>query len=379
MQIKHSSVLTGRFKLGFLGGGQLARMMILEAQNLGIECHVFCASKQDPAAQVTAHWTSGSITDLKALIGFIENVDLVTFESEFVPAEALEKLDSKMSDKIFPKPSIMREMQNRQTQKNLLIQHKIPTASFVTVNTPSDLDIAWKELKGPFVLKTCYGGYDGYGTFFARKFSDLGNLATTVANSEQAFIAEKMISFKRELAAIFVRNQNGEMICLPLVESKQEQGACDYVVGPIKHVAFARMQKKIKKMMSELHYVGALGVEFFDTGKELLVNELAPRVHNTGHYSQEALKESQFLLHVKAGLGFSLAKPEILEKAFVMTNIMGSHEKALKIPSSIEGKIHLYGKSENRPRRKMGHVNYTGKNAKTLLAKALKERKLFQA
>lgn len=131
--------------------------------------------------------------------------------------------------------------------------------------------------------------------------------------------------------------------------------------------------------MNEIGYVGALGIEFFDTGKELLVNELAPRVHNSGHYSQEALKESQFLLHVKAGLDFALAKPDILDKAFVMTNLIGSHNKPLQIPFSIEGKIHLYGKSENRPRRKMGHVNYTGKNAKTLLSKALKERKLFQA
>lgn len=242
-QIRHSPAV----KIGFLGGGQLARMMIQEAQSLGLECHVFCASKQDPAAQVTAHWTPGNITDVKALTAFVEKMDLVTFESEFVPALALEQFSAKIRGKIFPKPSIMREMQNRKSQKELLLKYQIPTAPFVLVNTPKDLDHAWKDLKGSFVLKTCYGGYDGYGTFFARNFSDLGKLATTVTNSEQGFIAEKMISFKRELAVIFVRNQSGKTISLPLVESKQEQGACDYVIGPTGHKSFPKTQKKITK------------------------------------------------------------------------------------------------------------------------------------
>ena len=181
------------------------------------------------------------------------------------------------------------------------------------------------------------------------------------------------------MAAIFVRNLQGQVINLPLVESKQTEGRCDYVMGPTKHSQFEKMQKKISGMMKKIDYVGALGVEFFDSGKELIVNELAPRVHNSGHYSQNALLENQFLLHLKAGLGNSLKQPKILSKNFVMVNLLGTSENPMSLPENIEGSLHLYGKKENRLNRKMGHINYLGDDSKKLLLKALKERKLFHS
>lgn len=365
-------------KLGFLGGGQLARMMILEAQPLGLECHVFCGSKNDPAAQVCAHWHSGDFTDSSDLLSFVNKMDLVTFESEFVPVKALLEIEKKQTEKIFPRPSIMGKIQNRQSQKQLLIDYKIPTAPYVLVKTAGDLDKAWDKLQGSFVLKTCYGGYDGYGTHFGKKFSDLGKLAPLVANSDHGFIAEKWIPFKRELAVMLFRNKGGEHIAFPLVQSYQVQGTCDLVAGPMKHPQFDKIRKKLFTMMDQIDYVGALGIEFFDTGKELLVNELAPRVHNSGHYSQNALLDSQFCLHLKAGLGHRLMKPRQLSKAFVMANILGTSDQDLTLPTHIQGKIHLYGKRDNRPRRKMGHVNYIGDNIKKLISIAIKERKLFQ-
>jgi 5-(carboxyamino)imidazole ribonucleotide synthase len=367
-----------RRKIGFLGGGQLARMMILEAHRLGLEPHVFTANANDPAAQATRFTTIGKLQDIKSLENFLEKMDLVTFESEFAPPETLKALEKSSKKRIFPSPEIMRVLQNRLSQKQTLQKFKIPTAHFFPVSTAQDLMAAWNSLNGAFVLKKNFGGYDGYGTFFAKKISDLKGLEEKLQTEPQGFIAEQMISFQRELAAIFVRSANGKTLCLPLVETHQTQGRCDWVRGPLTHKQWPFMQKKIFKMMKGLDYVGALGVEMFDTGRELLVNELAPRVHNSGHYSQQALLESQFTLHLKAGLGEHLNPVQVLAPQFVMTNLLGESDKELVPPNDLKGVLHLYGKTENRPGRKMGHVNYLGPKGSKLLSAALKERKKFQ-
>jgi len=367
-----------RRKIGFLGGGQLARMMILEAHRMGHEAHVFTADPNDPAAQATSHCTIGKLQDIKALEQFAQKMDLVTFESEFAPSETLAALEKQATHKVFPKPEIMRRLQNRISQKQTLEQFKIPTAPFRAVSDVQELHEAWAQLDGAFVLKKNFGGYDGYGTFFARKSSDLKDLEEKLKTEPLGFLAEKMISFKRELAAIFVRNSSGKTLCLPLVETHQTEGRCDWVRGPLNHRQWPDLQKKIFKMMKGLDYVGALGVEMFDTGSTLLVNELAPRVHNSGHYSQDALLESQFALHLKAGLGEDLNPVQILAPQFVMTNLLGVSRAELNPPTQLKGTLHLYGKTENRPGRKMGHINYLGTKGPALLTFALKERKKFQ-
>jgi 5-(carboxyamino)imidazole ribonucleotide synthase len=365
-------------KIGFLGGGQLARMMVLEAHRWGLEPHVFSISPEDPAALVTAHHHAGSLTNFKQLLKFAQKMDYLTFESEFVPAEILEKLETQIETPLFPKPSIMRKLQIRSLQKATLQQFRIPTAPFVELENPRDLEPVWQTLAGPFVLKKNFGGYDGYGTFFARKISDLSGLEKTLPASTHGYLAEKMISFKREVAAMLVRSCSGKTLALPLVETFQTQGRCDWVRGPTHHPRWAALQKRLFQMMKSLDYVGALGVEMFDDGSELWVNELAPRVHNSGHYSQNALAESQFLLHLKAGLGLEFAPLRILAPQFVMANILGASSKPLKTPKNLSGQLHLYGKTENRPGRKMGHVNYLGAHGPQLLKTALKERKGFQ-
>lgn len=365
-------------KIGFLGGGQLARMMILEAHRLGLEPHVYSASAQDPAAQVTAFHHVGILTDFRSLHDFAQKMDYVTFESEFVPPEVLLELENSVDSEIFPRPQIMRQLQNRLSQKKTLHQFRIPTAPFLEIENPRELSSVWQTFQGPFVLKTCFGGYDGYGTFFAKKESHLKDLAGKLPESSQGFMAEKMISFKRELAAILVRSSTGETLALPLVETCQTDGRCDWVRGPITHRKWNDLQKRLFHMMKSMNYVGCMGVEIFDTGTELLVNELAPRVHNSGHYSQNALSESQFALHLKAGLGMKLGPVKLLTPQFAMVNLLGQSQNSLEAPADLTGELHLYGKAENRPGRKMGHVNYLGPKGPALLKKALKERKAFQ-
>ncbi len=370
--------LSPRRKIGFLGGGQLARMMALETLRMGHEAHILAAAASEPAAQATSKTTIGKLSDIKALESFLQKVDLITFESEFAPPAALDWLEKNAADRVFPKPAIMRLLQNRLSQKQTLEKFGIPTAAFLPVRSEAELLQAFDELSGAFVLKKNFGGYDGYGTFFVKKKPDLGHLKEKLQNEPEGFIAEKMIRFKRECAAIFVRSQSGQVIALPLVETFQSHGKCDWVRGPITHPKWKTLQKKIFQMMKGLGYVGALGVEMFDTGAELWVNELAPRVHNSGHYSQDALLEDQFSLHVMAGLGEKLQSPKILAAQFVMTNLLGESANALTPPAELSGRLHLYGKSENRPGRKMGHVNYLGPKGPALLKQALKERKKFQ-
>jgi 5-(carboxyamino)imidazole ribonucleotide synthase len=368
---------TKQVKIGFLGDGQLARMMVLEAHRLGLEPHVLTENPHSPAAQTTCQAYFGKLQDIKALQAFAEKVDYLTFESEFVPASALSALESLPAVKVFPKISTMKTLQNRLSQKQMLEKFKIPTAPFFPVIDPSDLEPLWQAFDGPFVIKKNFGGYDGYGTFFARKISDLKDLAETLKPEAQGYLAEKMIPFQRELAAILIRSQKGQTLALPLVETKQLDGKCDWVQGPIRHARWPALSKKLFRMMKALDYVGCLGVEMFDEGPRLWINELAPRVHNSGHYSQDALLESQFSLHLLAGLGAKLPPIHVLSPHFVMANLIGGDGEGRQ--GILSGKLHLYGKIEARPGRKMGHINYLGAKGSNLLSLALKERKKFLA
>ncbi len=347
-------------------------MMILQAHRLGFEPHVLCERSDEPAAQVTSHFHSIQST---RITDFVNSMDYVTFESEFVSTEDLKAFENSHPNKIFPSPSLMQILQNRKTQKELLDRHKIPTSPWVSVKTSFDLKGVSTEFKDQFVLKTSYGGYDGYGTFFCRKKSDLLSLENEL-KSNHSFIAEKLVNFKRELACILVRNLKDEIISLPLVETRQINGRCDIVLGPVTHAKWKALQNKFVNLMRKENYVGALAIEMFDSGKELLVNELAPRVHNSGHYSQDALSESQFSLHLKAGTGFQLNPVVPTAPAFVSLNLLGQRNE-FQFPQKQTGNLHWYGKAENRLGRKMGHLNFIGKATKTLLPLALKERKRF--
>jgi 5-(carboxyamino)imidazole ribonucleotide synthase len=365
-------------RLAILGGGQLARMLATEAHRLGLEPHIYSGSQRDPATEVTRHWTQGELSDFEKIKTFLKDKDYLTFESEFVPDETLLALESIKGCVIFPKPSLLRLLQKRSDQKKTLQKYKVAALPFIEVKKPEDLDLAWKTFKGPFVLKSQRGGYDGYGTHYAQKLSDLSVLAPTVANSADGFIAEPLLKFKRELAIMMIRNSKKKIIALPLVQTEQTQSRCDWVIGPIQHPRLKSLTTRLEKMLHGIDYVGAIGVEFFDLGKTLLVNEIAPRVHNSGHFSQDALLLDQFTLHLRAGLGESLPVPFLKAPAFVMINLLGASEMPLMSPAESEGHAHLYGKHDNRPGRKMGHINYLGKNAKSLLNLALRERKKWQ-
>ena len=373
--------------IGLLGGGQLARMLALAAHPMGASVHVLSENSSDPAAQVTGNWQRGSPLNEQDLRTFLSKVEVATFESEFLNAELLMRIEGELACKIYPSPRLMGQLQDRLTQKNALLTHELPTAPFISVEAKtssfSELQFFFKKHKR-IVIKTRRGGYDGYGTFIIRNSKQLAEFMQTAEsqkNSSHGWIAENFVPFEKEMAVIVARNIAGHIQFFPLVETYQENSRCLWVKGPCA-MNYSVLQKKIKNFLDTINYVGVMGIEFFRSGKTLLINEIAPRVHNSGHYSQNALNESQFTYHIKCILGQTLPPAKCLTGGFAMVNLLGAKElKPQQKPNwareNVSSQIHWYGKSESRSGRKMGHINCTASTANSALSKALEERRKF--
>lgn len=361
-------------KIGILGGGQLAQMLSLKAWSMGHKPVVLCENHDDPAAQVAAHWVQGSGHLPEDLKVFLNHIDVLTFESEFFNSRLLKSVASKKKfNAIFPQPENLALFQDRLFQKETLLDFGIPSADFLRLMTPKDLDLAAQCFDSKFVLKKRLGGYDGNGTFIIENLQNLNHFKMQFKKCENLFIAEKKINFLNEMALSACRNLSGEIVFLPLVLTVQKDKRCDYVLGPKTHKAESRLKTKIKKMMTELNYVGILAFELFDIGSDLIVNEVAPRVHNSAHYTQEALSCDQFEFHLRAILNMQLPQINLRQPYFCMVNLIGkSQREVLRLPTT--GGMHWYHKTENRPGRKMGHINYIGNQEAGLLKKALFER-----
>lgn len=365
-------------RLGILGGGQLAQMLALAAYPYGILPCIYATGPRDPAAQVSPHLFQGNLKDSEALEAFLRSCDVVTFESEFLDANLLKQLSEKSKTAIYPEPYLMGLLQDRLSQKQLLEKYQIPTAPYSQVSKWTDI-LQLKSFGSEVVLKQRRFGYDGYGTFFIKLKGGESSFNEVYKKSQEGFIAEKKIPFRRELALLMARDHFGQIVDFPLVESKQTNARCDWVMGPIRHPKEKSLRQALKKLLVKENYIGVIAFELFDTGKDLLVNEVAPRVHNSGHYSQNALTLSQFQAHVLAVTGSKLFTPEILSP-FAMANLLGtsnvsptwSHQLG-KNNEAVQ--LHWYGKQDNRNHRKMGHINTLADTPKAALKMALSARR----
>jgi 5-(carboxyamino)imidazole ribonucleotide synthase len=368
-----------RIRLGILGGGQLARMMALTCHELSILPAIFSELEDDPAAFVSSEHFQGDKTNPQHLSEFLEKCDVVTFESEFLDGKLLAELSQKTNTPIYPNPLTMETLQDRASQKKLLFENKIPTAKSLEINNINELRQAFEILGKDLVLKKRRFGYDGYGTYFVSQKDNDEKLNEILTDNAFGFIAESKIKFKREMAILLARDQHKNIICFPLVESKQTQARCDWVKGPETHVQTKKLVEKLKKLLVKINYVGVIAFELFDTGHELLINEIAPRVHNSGHYSQNALSVDQFQTHAMAVCGFMISEPKLLSKGFAMANLLGQSSQPVALPKNLNVKfqahLHWYCKKQNRAGRKMGHLNTTAKSAKEALKQALSARK----
>jgi 5-(carboxyamino)imidazole ribonucleotide synthase len=383
---KSKTTTQPNIRFGILGGGQLARLLALAAHDLGLQVHVLCANADEPAAQVVRHCHIGSTDRVSDIQKFLKQVDIVTFESEFLNAELLERLSKKTRVPIFPAPKLMGELQDRLSQKRLLLHHGLPSAPFFEVSshntqesdtTLSDALRTW----GGLVFKKRRFGYDGYGTFIVKTARELEKVRPLLQSEKSGFIVEKWIPFQREIAVILTRSRDGSVACFPWVETHQQNSRCLWVKGPLKIKGIDKTEKKLKKFLNKIDYVGSIGFELFEnTDGSVLINELAPRVHNSGHYSIEALLESQFTLHIKAVLGQKLQSPGLISrtKAFAMYNLLGTGSEPAQwseVPPGVF--VHWYQKTEVRSGRKMGHLTALASKPDQALDRLKKARKKF--
>ena len=371
------------YRVGVIGGGQLARMMIVPASNLGIELRVLAEAKNSSAELATT--LVGDFTDAATVLKFAETVDVVTFDHEHVPIAILEQLEQQ-GISVQPSSKALVHAQNKLLMRAALDKIGAPNPIWQAVSTAKQLDQFISEHGPEIIVKTPIGGYDGKGVriissseqvsdwFIEPMFSSLGG----------QLLAEEKVNFKRELAQLSARNQSGDFVSWPIVETRQQDGVCWEVLSPAPDISVEVSAKavQIAKLISEsLGVTGNLAVEMFETQTgHLLVNELAMRPHNSGHFTIEGSVTSQFEQHLRAVLNLPLGKTDALMPAAVMANLLGVSDSKdfmdnyQKVMANFpEVKIHSYGKSP-RAGRKLGHLTVMGDNLATCLKTAQSAR-----
>ena len=354
---------SSNFTLGILGGGQLGKMLLYETRKFDIKTSVLDPSKNAPCKIACDTFEVGDLMDFETVYNFGKKVDVLTFEIEHVNIDALELLE-KEGVTVYPSSNTLRNINDKITQKKFYQTHQIPTSAFQIFNSKDELIVAINkyEIRYPFVWKQSTGGYDGMGVCIVRNKEDLANVKDTPC------IAEKLIPFVNELAVIVSRNPNGEVASYPVVEMEfhPEANQVEYVICParIENNIAERAKKIAEKVSNSFEHVGLLAVELFQTEEgEILVNEVAPRPHNSGHFSIEGSLTNQFEQHIRAILNLPLGNTKS-KIAAIMVNLVGeegyigdAYYKNLEQILRLEGVTpHIYGKKQTRPYRKMGHV-----------------------
>lgn len=360
------------YKIGVLGGGQLGRMLIQAANSLDIQLHMLDPDPKAPCAHIAHSFSNGSLLDYNTVFEFGQNKDLITVEIENVNTDALKDLEQK-GVKVFPQPHILELIRDKGLQKQFYLDHQIPTAPFIFWE-PTSLEVIPFDF--PVVHKLRTGGYDGKGVNIIQDQQALEN------SFKDASIIEACIPFEKELSVIVARNENGQTNCFPLVECEfnPEANLVEFLFSPAEVQADieTKAQAIAIEIIEKLGMVGLLAVEFFLTKDgQLLVNEIAPRPHNSGHHTIEICQTSQFEQHLRAILNLPLGNTELIQ-AGAMINLIGAknHEgpvfyAGLENVLSIAGvHPHLYAKATTKPFRKMGHITITGSNMQDVRNKA---------
>jgi 5-(carboxyamino)imidazole ribonucleotide synthase len=348
--------------IGVLGGGQLGRMFGIAARRLGYRVHTYESSPDSPAGQISDREFTGSYSDEAAIVEFVDSVDVITFEFENIPAAVLDRIATKKP--IHPRSEVLHICQNREREKNFLRTNGYPLAPFRVVGSEEELKVALEEIGYPAVLKTADFGYDGKGQ---QKIMAAGDADFTPFLGGKA-VLESWVDFQCEISVIAARGTNDALCTFPVAENVHSRHILDYSVIPAR--VPARIQQEASEMARsiaiDLDVIGLIAVEFFvTTDGKLLVNELAPRPHNSGHYTFDACITSQFEQQLRAVCGHPFGSSELLVPT-VMTNLLGDLWRDgippdwSPILTQPRAKLHLYGKLEGRVGRKMGHYCVLG-------------------
>ena len=378
-----ANYFSSNFTLGILGGGQLGKMMLYETRKFDITTHVLDPSPEAPCRIACDYFTQGDLMDYDTVYTFGKKVDILTFEIEGVNIEALEALE-KEGKKVYPSSKTLRNIQDKGVQKKFYDTHKIPTAPFSVFETIAKVKkaVASGELKLPFVWKSCTGGYDGKGVQVIKNSQTLDVLPDCPC------ITEDLVAFKNELAVIVVRNPSAQVKTYPVVEMEfhPQANQVEYVICParIDDKVAAKARSIAIQVSKAFEHVGLLAVEMFQTNDDqIIVNEVAPRPHNSGHYSIEASYTNQFEQHIRAILDLPLGNTAS-KVGGIMVNLVGeqnhtgdvAYQNIEEIMAMDGVTPHIYGKKQTRPFRKMGHVTIVNQNIDTAreIAQQVKQR-----
>ncbi|MEY8319688.1 5-(carboxyamino)imidazole ribonucleotide synthase [Lachnospiraceae bacterium 46-61] len=370
-------------RIGIIGGGQLGKMMIQEAKKMGFYVMMLDPAEKCPAHTLVDEHIIAAFDDKKAIRFLAENTDVVTYEFEHIDADILQKLEQE-GKKIYPTAKSLKVIQNKYTQKKLLLEHNLPIPEFCAIFSQEDIKKAGEKYGFPFMLKSCTGGYDGKGNFLIEKEQDISKAYEALGNDKLDIMAEKFFPFIMEISVLACRSISGDIRVYPVAENVHKYSILDETKVPA-NISKQTTQKAMdlaKRVMEVFEGVGMFCVEMFvDKQGNVLVNEVAPRPHNSGHYTIEACVTSQFEQHIRAITALPLGSPELL-KPVVMRNLLGEQNSAGKScvlgadeALAISGVfLHIYGKEESRPKRKMGHITVIADSVEQAAEKAEKAK-----
>ncbi|GLZ35678.1 N5-carboxyaminoimidazole ribonucleotide synthase [Lentzea sp. NBRC 105346] len=363
--------------VGMIGGGQLARMTHQAAIPLGQSLRVLAVSDSDPAALVARDVVLGTHTDLDALRAFAKGCEVVTFDHEHVPGEHLRTLQAE-GVKVFPGPDALLYAQDKWEMREKLSSLGLPVPPYAAVSSVSDV-LKFGAAEGwPCVLKAVRGGYDGRGVWMLNTPSSAERVVPELLAAGTPLMVEQCVPMRRELSALVARSPFGQGAAWPVVETVQSEGICVEVLAPAPDLDGSAAQDLALRVADALGVVGLLAVELFETPSGVVVNELAMRPHNSGHWTIEGARTSQFEQHLRAVLDYPLGATDLLAPAVVMANVLGAvdvptmgpderlHHLFARFP---DAHVHLYGKAE-RPGRKIGHVTFLGSSMPSVRERA---------
>lgn len=368
-------------RIGIVGGGQLGKMMALPAKSMGFTVTVIDPTPDSPAGQVVDKQITANYNDAEATKNLAKVSDFITVEIEHINTDTLQKLADK-GIAVNPSPKTIEIIKNKFAQKEFLTSAGIPVAPYAAVANKTEILAAAKKFGYPFLLKARFDAYDGRGNALIKTEKDITEALEKFG--DRKLYVEQFVPFEKELAIMIAQGGNGEIVPYPVVETIHKNNILHLTIAP------ARVDKKIAdkaknfaiKTMEHLHGAGVFGIEMFLTKEgNVLINEIAPRVHNSGHYTIEACETSQFEQHIRAITGLPLGQPDMLVPAAVMVNVLGERtgpatvqgmENVLAIPGA---SVHIYGKKETKPERKMGHITVIGDKIEDVIKNALQARK----
>jgi 5-(carboxyamino)imidazole ribonucleotide synthase len=372
--------LSANFRIGFLGAGQLARMSGLQAFRYGVQTAAFSdRDETEPTQLITPHSATGSFESIDDMAEFAKTCNVLTLENEFIESKILAEVQEKSGTPIYPSPESFSLIENKLIEKQTFEDAGIPVTPYAPINNTDDIESFADEYGYPFVMKSSKGGYDGYGNETVadlgeaqKAFKDLGG------EKGHPILAEAFVDFTKELAVQVARNQTGNVV-YPCCETVQKDHICVAVQSPapIDEEIRQKAQELAVKATKIIDGTGIFAYEFFLTQNgDLLLNESAPRPHNSGHYTIEGCITSQFENHMRAVMGLPLGSPKLRKPVVVMINLLGEHERDARVDYAEEalkdgdGHLHVYGKLESRTGRKMGHYTLLGEDLKETYGKA---------